>query len=409
MFNDRDKYDHLEGYAPTPAMQGFGVKLGFERPEGGGPQVKQERANYETMPTLAEVTEQVHSLEQGLNREIWKMPATSIKMDPATGRIGTKDGIHATIDAVRQIMNMQGARGGQETPAGASTYVSTIPDLDWRAQEFNRIVQTGGDKPIQVFTWTNGPDRQIYAIASERYTPYPPNMLLDKLLQEEGLSAQKAQVLYSPIRATVRLVSDAEVNAEELMAGEIFRMVKCFQSSEDMTSAISSWEELWRSLCTNLSIIRKDRSNKRSRKHTGSLDDIHAAVARMGNGGVTDLNKHLDACRTAQKVVIPAEMLPPVVSKVTAADKTTKAKALLQAPGVRGVDLMTEILRYAEEEKQEGHNLYTLHNGVTRAAHKGSWPNSQVTDALQRGATDLLHEPVLVSAVLDELNKTNRN
>jgi hypothetical protein len=396
---DNNNADTLMGFAPEPQLKGLGVKLGYEEGKSG-PKVRQMRESYNQLPSLAQVMGVIKKEETALSRRVDAVSINALELDPQTGKLrrrgSSKEGIRITKAGFQSLVNrISGA------PQGAARYLSSINDREWRSWELARLLKDVPESvKVQVHSWVLNGEVQAYAATSEKYTAYSPNNLLQDLMTRPDLRSTKVQVIHSPLKMTLRLVTDAEVPARDLGAGEAFRAVAVYRTAEDGSSSIKCALEVLRSMCTNLSIVAKVKLGQLRQRHLGNIQNITARVVESGELS-EGLDMYLSSYRAATHVNISEEIMPQLFDELTGVNEGRKSRALIQAPGIKPQRLSETLMTQYELEPQP--NLVGVHNAITAAAHRNRWPSLAVTDDLQRQAGEVLLQSKMIEATVAQL------
>ena len=387
------------GFAPDPRPLGYGFKLGYSTGTSG-PRVKVMRDQYETLPKLEEVVTATMEQEQALQRTPIQTTLGDLSLDPGNLKLrrwGAKDGIRILRSA---FCGLVGRVPGTVRPDHAASYIASLNDGEWMSEQFRKVAQLAPSTPVTVHVWKLEDEWQIYAVSSNKYTPYPPALLVRDLAKVKTLQGARCQALYSPLTVRVEIIKDADVKAEDLGTGEAFRHVTGYRAAENLSSSVVAYEKILRSMCTNLAMCQADNRGLLRRRHIGSVDEISDHVVRIATGQGDRMGSYLDNYREGQKLAIPDDFLADVVKNLTGETAGNKRRAWLEVAGVKPAGVTTAILTAHAREQQN--NLTGLHNAVTRAAHETPWPTLEGGEGLEQQATQILYNPAPVRVALEQ-------
>ncbi len=237
-------------------------------------------------------------------------------------------------------------------------------------------------------TRTRANIREVFAIVSERYTPFDIDEVADALKDTDVAAAAKADIVYDGKRALIDLTFHSDVDASDYVCGEVFKAGVRISTSDVGLGSLRVEAYVIRNLCLNLIVLDNAKIVTANARHLGAREALVDALNRGVAEGHKAISGFLKAWGAANTEVVVAPTDIPfeqqVLGVVTAFAERSTAVAKSDIAGI--------VKRYCEDEVT-GSTLTRagVVNAITRYAHhdvSDRWSAA----ALERAAGGLTFE-----------------
>jgi hypothetical protein len=394
------------GFPPQRLLYSVGHPVA----ESGRDAWRQMRVDHDRQAWFGEACEGLMATIETERREDHIVPVNRIEMDDSGALDISGRKLPVEIDAFKQLTSRFGMYR-------AGAYLASVqPDL--RAYNVNRHLcatetkrmagheverKSGGivrmehvvDEPDQIMLRTRNGDgqRKVFAAVSDSYQALDADDVA-AVLRQVVPSDAKGEATYDGIQTRFTGLWLAEINAAELVVGDILRAGIQVRTDDTGRGSLVMQAIIEQARCVNLTKVTRTVDVLRQ-VHSAKGVDLRAVLQKAVDTALAKVAPFVDCWRKAAQARIIDEDLhhadvEPVFAKLV-------QQRMIQGQGGVGVNDEELVRRLrAAYWKQPNPTVKGVTDAITRAAHESTWAGPWVTDTLEESAGNLIRAYVKV-------------
>lgn len=229
--------------------------------------------------------------------------------------------------------------------------------------------------------------REVFSTVGPRYGEYD----IDKIARQVAGAVpedSRCDITYDGYKARINVLFHSNVQAEKVVAGEIFKAGLLVKTADDGSGSIQISAQMWRNLCLNLIIIDFKNLLVGSRRHIGTGLDIQASVAEHMQVALNKVDFFAQKWGEGTVEKVLERYASDGITDMESLFTRLVTNKVVAVPGVKRPDLVGRLM--AAWEKEPVATKTGVLNAITRMAHEETWKTWETAEELERKAGELL-------------------